>query len=185
LFRHPDAPLFRIQPFGIKQQIKRWLPTRREAIALATLAFVSWQLPVQGFLLEQRVLVQAIYRQLTHQVPTTKHPPVLLVQIDDESIQKAGISAPNPMDRSYLAQLVDKLSAMNARVVGIDYLLDRHHKQNDQKLANSLAPRCKSRERGLCSQASAKMLEAGLTYCLSLLTPTGAYKVMFSSLATS
>ncbi len=138
LFRHPDAPLFRIQPFGIKQQIKRWLPTRREAIALATLAFVSWQLPVQGFLLEQRVLVQAIYRQLTNQVPPTKHPPVLLVQIDDESIQKAGISAPNPMDRSYLAQLVDKLSAMNARVVGIDYLLDRYQKQNDQKLANSL-----------------------------------------------
>ncbi len=138
LFRHPDAPLFRIQPFGIKQQIKRWLPTKREAIALATLAFVSWQLPVQGFLLEQRVLVQAMYRQLTNQVPPTKHPHVLLVQIDDESIQKAGISAPNPMDRSYLAQLVDKLSVMNARVVGIDYLLDRHHKQNDQKLANSL-----------------------------------------------
>lgn len=138
LFRHPDAPLFRIQPFGLKQQIKRWLPTRREAIALATLAFVSWQLPVQGFLLEQRVFVQAIYRQLTHQVPPTKHPPVLLVQIDDESIQKAGISAPNPMDRSYLAQLIDKLSTMNARVVGIDYLLDRYQKQNDQKLANSL-----------------------------------------------
>jgi hypothetical protein len=60
------------------------------------------------------------------------------VQIDDESIEKAGISKPRPMDRSYLADLVNKLSAMKARVVGIDYLLTRYQKENDQKLAKSL-----------------------------------------------
>ncbi len=138
LFRHPDAPLFRLEPFGWRQQIKRWIPTKQEAFALAALLFVSWQLPVQSSLLEQRVLVQARYRQLTHQVPTTKQPPVLLVQIDDDSIQKAKISDPYPMDRSYLAQLVDKISAMNAKVVGIDYLLDRPQKENDARLAQSL-----------------------------------------------
>ncbi len=140
LFRYPGAPLFRIEPFGLKQKLKRWLPTKKEAIALAALAFVSWQIPVQGYLLEQRVLIQAIYRQLTNQLPSTKQPPVLLVQIDDESIKRRGISDPRPMDRSYLADLVDKLSAMNAKVVGIDYLLDRpaREKENDQKLAESI-----------------------------------------------
>ena len=137
LFRHPDAPLFRLKPFGWRQQIKRWMPTKQEALALAALLFVSWQLPVQGLLLEQRVLIQARYRQLTHQVPTTQ-PPVLLVQIDDDSIQKAKISNPNPMDRSYLAQVVDKATAVKAKVVGIDYLLDRPQKEHDVKLAQSL-----------------------------------------------
>jgi hypothetical protein len=42
------------------------------------------------------------------------------------------------MDRSYLADLVTKLAAINAKVVGFDYLLDRHQNENDQKFANAL-----------------------------------------------
>jgi CHASE2 domain-containing sensor protein len=42
------------------------------------------------------------------------------------------------MDRSYLAQLVDKATAIQAKVIGIDYLLDRPQKENDAKLAQSL-----------------------------------------------
>jgi hypothetical protein len=137
LFRHPDAPLFRIEPFGLKQQIQRWLPTKREAIALAGLVLVSGQIPAQSYLLEQRVFAQAVYRQLTNQVPAIE-PPVLLVQIDDESIERADISSPRPMDRSYLARLIDKLSVLKAKVIGIDYLLDRSQKPNDQKLAQSI-----------------------------------------------
>ncbi|MBE9128376.1 MULTISPECIES: CHASE2 domain-containing protein [unclassified Coleofasciculus] len=139
LFRHADAPPFRIEPFGVKEKLKRWLPTKKEAIALAALVFASWQLPVQDFLLEQRVLAQAYYRQLTNQVPTTQQPPVLLVQIDEESIKKAGISDPKPMNRRYLAQIVDKLTESNTKVIGIDYLLDRYQKENDQKLAESFS----------------------------------------------
>ncbi|HBB30574.1 MAG TPA: histidine kinase [Cyanobacteria bacterium UBA8803] len=138
LFLHPNAEPFRLKPLGPRQWLKRWLPTKKEAIALAALVFASWQLPVQDFLIEQRVLVQARYRQLTNQVPTTQQPPVLLVQIDEESIRKGKISDPKPMNRLYLAQLVDKLAAMNAKVVGIDYLLDRYQKGNDEKLAESL-----------------------------------------------
>ncbi len=138
LFRHPNAELFRIKPFGTKERLKRWLPRKKEAIALAILIAASWQLPVQDILLEQRVLIQARYRQFTNQVPTTKEPPVLLVQIDEDSIKKAGISDPKPMNRRYLAQLVDKLTALDAKVVGIDYLLDRYQKENDQYLANSI-----------------------------------------------
>ncbi len=138
LFRHPNAEPFRFKRFGWKHKIKPWLPKKQEAIAFGALAFISWQLPVQSILLRQRVLVQAVYRQVTNQVPTTKNPPVLLVEIDDESIQKAKISNPTPIDRSYLAKLVDKLSTMNAKVVGFDYLLDRSQQQNDQKLTQSL-----------------------------------------------
>lgn len=141
LFRHPNAEPFRFKRFGWKHKIKPWLPKKQEAIAFGALAFISWQLPVQSILLRQRVLVQAVYRQVTNQFPTTKNPPVLLVEIDDESIQKAKISNPVPINRSYLAQLVNKLSSQNAKVIGFDYVLDRYQQEqaNDQKLAQSLS----------------------------------------------
>ncbi|MEO8893276.1 MAG: CHASE2 domain-containing protein [Coleofasciculaceae cyanobacterium] len=89
-------------------------------------------------MLRQRVLFQAVYRQITHQVSTTKKLPVLLVEIADESIKKAKISTPVTMNRSYLAQLVDKLSSQNAKVIGFDYILDLYQPENDQKIAHSL-----------------------------------------------
>ncbi|HBK65296.1 MAG TPA: histidine kinase, partial [Cyanobacteria bacterium UBA11166] len=138
LFCHPHAPLFRIKPFGNKERLKHLLPRKKEAIALAIFIATSWQLPVQDILLEQRVLTQARYRQFTHQLPEAKQPPVLLVQIDEESIKKAGIYDPKPMNRRYLAQLVDKLTALDAKVVGIDYLLDRYQKENDPYLAQAI-----------------------------------------------
>ncbi|HEY9904648.1 MAG TPA: CHASE2 domain-containing protein [Candidatus Sericytochromatia bacterium] len=139
LFRHPDAQPFHFKPFGFIEKVKGLLPNRKEAIALGALVLMSWQLPVQSFLLEQRVLVQALYRQLTHQVPlATQPPPVLLVQIDEKSVKKAKISVPHPLDRSYMADLINKLSATNAKVIGLDYLLDRHQQQNDQKLAEAI-----------------------------------------------
>ncbi len=137
LFRHPNAEPFRFKRLGFIHKIKPWLPRQKEVIAVGIFAFISWQLPLQSKLIQQRVLVQAVYRQLTHQVSTSQNPPVLLVEIDDESIKKAKISNPVPMNRGYLAQLVDKLSAMNAKVVGFDYILDRYQQENDQKLAKS------------------------------------------------
>jgi len=138
LFRHPDAPLFRLKPFGLKQRLKSLIPTRREAIALSALALISLLLPVQGYLLDQRLLVQAIYRQFTGQVDRVATPPVLLVQIDNDSMAKAKISNPKPMDRRYLARLVDRLAALKARVVGVDYLLDRNQGESDRILAQSI-----------------------------------------------
>jgi hypothetical protein len=138
LFCHPDAVLFRIKPCGWKETLKRILPTRTEAIAITALTLLSLSLPLQDFLLEKRLLAQAVYRQITGQVSLVTPPPVLLVQIDEKSIQKAHIGDPKPMDRKYLASLVDKLSAMDVRVVGIDYVLDRPQKGNDEILARSL-----------------------------------------------
>ncbi|MEM1394978.1 MAG: CHASE2 domain-containing protein [Cyanobacteria bacterium P01_H01_bin.150] len=125
-----------MQPFGFKQFIKKIIPTPLEAIAVSTLALISLQLPVQSWLLEKRILVQAVYRQLTNQIDTKSTPPVLLVQIDNESINKAGILNPRPINREYMAQIIDKLVESKASVIGIDYLLDRPDKNRDIILSN-------------------------------------------------
>ena len=65
-------------------------------------------------------------------------PPVLLVEIDNESINKAGISNPRPINREYMARIVDKLVELKATVVGIDYLLDRPDLERDRTLSNSI-----------------------------------------------
>ncbi|OLP19025.1 hypothetical protein BST81_07330 [Leptolyngbya sp. 'hensonii'] len=130
LFRHPQATLFRIPCRGLWKTVKQSLPGRRSAIGLAALTLLSGNLGLQAELLNQRTGIQAAYRQVTRQIPTDP-PPVLLVQIDADSIREAKISTPNPMDRRYLATLVDRLTALDARVLGIDYLLDRSHQDRD------------------------------------------------------
>ncbi|MDA0211257.1 MAG: CHASE2 domain-containing protein [Cyanobacteria bacterium FC1] len=132
LFRHPDAAPFQLKPFGWKEQLKQWLPTKPEAIALLVLGGLSLFPPLQEWLLEQRVTVQAMYRQTTGQMSQPTVPPVLLVQIDDRSLQKARIANPRPMRRDYLAKIVNQLSALDAKVVGIDFWLDRPHAEDSQ-----------------------------------------------------
>ncbi|MDY6804276.1 MAG: CHASE2 domain-containing protein [Cyanobacteriota bacterium] len=153
LFCRPGSEFFRIEPFGFKQWLKRWIPTGKEVAGLALLGLISWQLPVQQFLLDRRVLGQAIYRQVTGQTLSEESPPVLLVQIDNESISRAGIAEPNPMKRDYLAELIDRVSELDARVVGIDYLLDRTHGdidggKGDRLLANSIKKAVTRQPRG-------------------------------------
>jgi CHASE2 domain/CHAT domain len=148
LFCHPGAQLFQIpQKPGLWQRIKLILPTASQAIALSTLSVLSLLLPVQDWLLERRVLTQAIYRQITQQIPTSQFPPVLLVQIDEKSIQKAKISKPKPMERKYLASLVDRLVASKAEVIGLDYLLYLPHGESDTVLARSLTTAIQKRDR--------------------------------------
>ncbi|MBD2069531.1 CHASE2 domain-containing protein [Leptolyngbya sp. FACHB-671] len=137
LFRHPESPLFCIERSGWKERWMLWRPTRYEAIGLTLFMVLGLSLPVQNWLLQRRVLVQTFYRQLL-QPAVVNTPPVLLVQIDDESIQKAGVADHRPMDRAYLAQLVDRLTALGANVIGVDYLLDYPQPANDQRLTASI-----------------------------------------------
>lgn len=137
-FRHPESKPFQLQPMGLKHRLRPWLPTRREAVALTILILLSLWPSLQQALLDQRILTQSIYRMLTEQMPAATTPPITLVQIDDASIQKAGIRDPNPMDRAYLAKLVDQLVASNSRVIGLDYLLDRQQPQSDAFLASAV-----------------------------------------------
>jgi len=137
LFCHPDAHPFKIEPWGWRSKIKKWLPNRREAIAVTSLCILSVLPPVQNYLLDKRVLVQSIYRDATNQIPTTTAP-INLIHIDEVSLTKANIKQPVPMDRSYLASLIDRLETANAKIVGIDYLFDRPQPKNDPILARSI-----------------------------------------------
>jgi CHASE2 domain-containing sensor protein len=140
LFRHPAAPLFRIEPSGFKHLIKQWFPKRREVVTIGTLAIISCLPIFQDNIRDWRIGLQAAYRQVTHQIPSkTSTPPILLIHVDEESLNDAETSAYkfNPIDRSYLAKIIDKLTQVNAKVVGVDYLLDRRTDE-DRILAESI-----------------------------------------------
>jgi hypothetical protein len=129
LFCYPGTPLFqipRVQPLW-KRITRQVAPTRLEAIALTVCVVLALIPQVQNFLMDRRIWIQAIYRDMTGQVPPVANPPpVALVQIDDESISRdSRLAVPYPMNQAYLADLIDRLSTRNAKVIGIDYLLDR------------------------------------------------------------
>ncbi|MEM8504532.1 MAG: CHASE2 domain-containing protein [Cyanobacteria bacterium P01_D01_bin.1] len=140
LFRHGDAVLFRLWPVGWRSQLSNLLPrTRWQTATLCLVAGLSLFNPFTTALSARRLQVQAVYRDLTGQLPTAS-PPVILVEIDDLAIREGFPSGvPNPMDRAYLASIVDRLSVLQTKVVGIDYLLDRAQVQNDQRFAESIS----------------------------------------------
>ncbi|MEO0538681.1 MAG: CHASE2 domain-containing protein [Cyanobacteria bacterium P01_A01_bin.123] len=148
LFRHPSATLFQLEPTGWKRQLRRFMPQRREAIAVAVITTLSLLTPVHYWLVDQRVKVQAQYRQLTQQqpalIPSATTPPVLLVQIDDQSLQLREIGDPSIMDRTYLADLVDQATSLDAPVVALDFVLDRVRPDNvylGETIQNNIAAR--------------------------------------------
>lgn len=146
LFRHPNAELFCIKPFGVKAKLKKLIPGAKEAVLILILILISSNLSVTKYLLSTRLLIQAIYRQSTSQLEKQTTPPVLLVQIDNESRSKALSLLPRikPIGHEYIAELIKKLTALNAKVVGIDYLLDTPQGQGDIILANALKTAIKS-----------------------------------------
>ena len=138
LFCHPDAQPYRIQPWGWRQRLSKWLPSRYEAIAVGTLCLLSLIPRVDNFLLDQRTLMQSVYRDATGQLPSAS-PPVTLIHIDEQSLRQAQIDRPVPMDRRYLASIIERLVAEEAQIIGVDYLLDRTQPENDPILAKAIA----------------------------------------------
>ncbi|NEQ33644.1 MAG: CHASE2 domain-containing protein, partial [Leptolyngbya sp. SIO4C5] len=131
LFRHPDGELLAIAPQDWKSKLQRWLPGRRQAAAIASVAVLSLIPGVQKSLLGGRLLTQAVYRQVTQQLPAAQLPPVVLVQIDNESVRKSPLlGQPNPINRQYLGDLLAALVELDAQVIGIDYLLDRQQPED-------------------------------------------------------
>ncbi|MDA0673126.1 MAG: CHASE2 domain-containing protein [Cyanobacteria bacterium] len=138
LFRHPDSVPFRIEPRSWRQVLGRWLPGRRQAAALAAVAVLSVVPTVRESLLSGRLLAQAMYRNLTGQLPTAP-PPVVLVQIDDASIRQSPLlNPPTPISQQYLADLVTVLGEAEAPVIGIDYWLDRQQPEQSISLARAV-----------------------------------------------
>ncbi|NET10599.1 MAG: CHASE2 domain-containing protein [Merismopedia sp. SIO2A8] len=124
LFCHPGAELFRLNRWDWTQQLGKWIPTRLEAIALTACATLSLLPGVQDGLLNGRTAVQAVYRDFTHQIQAPSAPPVALIQIDTESISRDGVTQVHPIDRQYLARLVQRLNQLGAPLVGLDVILD-------------------------------------------------------------
>ncbi|MEC4888220.1 MAG: CHASE2 domain-containing protein [Scytonema sp. PMC 1070.18] len=148
LFRHPQSELFRLEPFGIWHSIKSCLPTKKEAIYLTAFLSLSLIPPIQDLLLEPRLLLQAAYRQVIQGSqnslpPPNQKSPILLVQIDDKSLEKDKVEFINEryMNYSYLGKIIDKLVERNARVIGVDYILDKDKQQpeNSQKLQRTVS----------------------------------------------
>jgi hypothetical protein len=138
LFRHPGAELFRIKPFGFGEGLKRWLPTKPEAGWLVAFLFLSLLSPVQDLLLEPRLWIQAVYRYATFQVPAKGKSPVRVIQIDEESLKANTYRSEQiyPIDYSYLAALLNRLSKLDAKVVGLDYVLDDKKQPNNSLKLN-------------------------------------------------
>ncbi|NER80927.1 MAG: CHASE2 domain-containing protein [Leptolyngbya sp. SIO1D8] len=135
LFRHPDSVPFRIPPRGWRQALQKWLPNYAQAIALSTVVLLSVLPGVQETLLSGRLLAQAMYRNLTGQIPTAT-PEVVLVQIDEASRRESpDLANISPLHLGYLAKLLDSLTQLQAKVIGIDYLLDFPQPDNAPTLA--------------------------------------------------
>ncbi|WP_205369720.1 CHASE2 domain-containing protein [Thermoleptolyngbya sp. PKUAC-SCTB121] len=143
LFRHPTSVPYRLEPQGWRSRLRRWRPTGREARIVAALALVSLiptlpptEFPVspQAWLLDRRVLAQAVYRDLTGQLGDDDPSAVVLVQIDGESFRQWDISTYHPINRAMVADIVAALADRGAAVVGIDYLLDLAQPEQDEQL---------------------------------------------------
>jgi hypothetical protein len=129
LFRRPGSKLFQIPP-----RRQRWLrlfrPKRYEAVGLSLLTLASLFTPLQQGLLDKRVYMQSFYRNISPSVVQQPEasPPLVLLQIDERSIQEAmkeaGTQARKPLPQGYLTKIVKALANSQAEVVGIDYLLD-------------------------------------------------------------
>ncbi|MEM9925570.1 MAG: CHASE2 domain-containing protein [Cyanobacteria bacterium P01_D01_bin.50] len=146
-FIPPNVAPYRIESFGWKKILYQWLPTKRESMAVGILLLLSLMVPVQDFLLEWRHLFQSINRQVIYRILLDKDnnpiknevPSVLLIEIDQNSINDIRLRKweRDPIDRGYLAELVEKISEFNAKVVGIEYILgDQAPRQ--EKLAQAL-----------------------------------------------
>jgi CHASE2 domain-containing sensor protein len=161
LFRHPEAELFCIKDFGVLDVVKRWIPAKQEAKWLAVFLLISLVPYLQDLLLEQRLFFQAIYRQATGQVPREEKPPVRLIHIDETSIAKAKIpwQKRKPMDRSYLAKILERVYDYNPKFVSIDYKIwEPTNTQDDDKLGKAIRAGVK---KGIWFTLAAKVNEAG------------------------
>jgi CHASE2 domain-containing sensor protein len=126
--------------FRLHAPTHQWLPTVKEVRWLLVFLFLSLLPFVQDLLLEPRLLLQAIYRQITAQLPINVESPLLLVKIDNRSLIADKIRQRYPIDYNYLAQIIQALSDTDARIIGIDYILDqaKQQPQNTQRLNQTI-----------------------------------------------
>lgn len=118
---------YRIRPFGWRQQLRKWLPTKREIRAAAVVLLLGSVPVVNDALIEMRVGLQAVYRDLTGQIPELSEntvPPVHVIAVDQRALDMAGVTEAQPIPQAFLAELIAEIALYQPRTVGISYLLD-------------------------------------------------------------
>ncbi len=138
-----------IKPFAIPQSNWRMMlsqlkPTRQQAIVLVALIIMSSQSSIQYPLIDQRQFIQAVYRDIGNlikikapdqKVPT---PEILLVKIDNDSLNAAKVQSRDPIDRSYMEKLVSRAIKLNTPTIAIDYAL-AYYRPEQKVLKETLA----------------------------------------------
>ncbi|WP_187329451.1 CHAT domain-containing protein [Halomicronema hongdechloris] len=127
LFSPPRVLPYRIKSYVWRQQMRKWLPTKRELTTAGAVLLLGAVPVVQDVLVEVRVALQAVYRDITQQVPVMAEdavPPVHLIAIDQRALDMAGITEAEPMPQAFIAELVDEVSLYQPKTIGIGYLLD-------------------------------------------------------------
>jgi hypothetical protein len=144
LFAHPHATSLALRSWRWRSWLAQLLPTRREAIALGSCIALSVMPPVREALLDQRTWVQAHYRHLTGQIPPASKAPILLVQIDKDTLNQIPNleliynNSPIMDRRRILAPLVRSLSESGARLIGFDYIFDQPVPPQDRYLSEAI-----------------------------------------------
>ncbi|NEP16644.1 MAG: CHAT domain-containing protein [Leptolyngbya sp. SIO4C1] len=130
LYSPPQVPLYQLDRLSWPQQLRQWLPTRREAVTLGALIFLSLVVDIQEVVFDARTLVQAVYRQVTQQLPEPD-PPVLLIEVDEESLKRyqeqhsfrVEVLENRDIDHVYLTQLLTTALRSQISAIGIQYNL--------------------------------------------------------------
>jgi len=136
LFTYPS---FETLDFSFEPSINQYLwknlvpRKRKEIIGLTSALFLSVIFPAQDILTDTRFAIQAIANSIALPLIEPPEPIIQIIQIDQESIRDAQSTnnperrisefESNPIDRRYLAQIIDKLSEIDAKIVGVNYLL--------------------------------------------------------------
>jgi hypothetical protein len=136
-FSPPRVQPYRIKPYGWRQQVRKWLPTKQELLPIGAALLLGIVPGIQDALIEIRVAVQATYRDLTQQIPEML-PPVHLLALDQESLEEAGITNAERVPQAYLAQIINQLSDLKPRTLGIAYILSAVQERGTDELTTAM-----------------------------------------------
>ena len=138
---------FQLKPVKWKARLQQWMPTKREAIAMGMALLLSSIPGVKDALLEIRVTAQSIYRDLTEQfkVIEQKPPPVHLIAVDQKSLDDANASEER-VSQKFLADIIDKVSILEPKIIGVSYILNRKQDWEWQHLKNAVEKSAKNNE---------------------------------------
>jgi CHASE2 domain-containing sensor protein len=126
LYGNPQAELFRLTSSNWKGKLQQYIPSKL-GISVVLLAIISSLFPP---LQKSAVDIEQLFASIVTPPSESK---IVLVHIDKESLESAEKERKTqkkqftrkPIDREYLASLIEKLTASGAKSIAVDYWLDK------------------------------------------------------------